>query len=86
MTMKRRQHSAQSKAMIALEAVKERKTVNELAAEYEVHPTQISQWKRQLLDGLPDLFSSRRGKGARDESPARGVVPGDRSLKRSWRG
>ena len=34
MTLKRRQHSAQSKAMIALEAVKERKTVNELAAEY----------------------------------------------------
>jgi transposase-like protein len=42
MSMKRRQHSAQSKAMMALEAVKERKTVNELAADYGVHPTQIS--------------------------------------------
>ena len=38
MTLKRRQHSAQSKAMIALEAVKERKTVNELAAEYRNPP------------------------------------------------
>lgn len=66
MTLKRRQHSAQSKAMIALEAVKERQTVNELAAEYGIHPTQISQWKRQLLEGLPELFSSRRGKRARE--------------------
>jgi len=74
MTMKRRQHSAQSKAMIALAAVKERKTVNELAAEYEVHPTQISQWRRQLLEGLPDLFSSRRGKGARDGEALQGEL------------
>lgn len=74
MTMKRRQHSAQSKAMTALEAVKERKTVNELAAEYEVHPTQISQWKRQMLEGLPDLFSSRRGKGTRDEEALQGEL------------
>jgi putative transposase len=66
MTLKRRQHSGQSKAMIALEAVKERKTVKELAAEYGIHPPQISQWKRQLLEGLPELFSSRRGKRARE--------------------
>jgi transposase-like protein len=67
MTLKRRQPSAQSKAMIALAAVKERQTVNELAAAYGIHPTPISQWKRQLLDGLPELCSSRRGKRAREE-------------------
>jgi transposase-like protein len=39
--------------MIAVEAVKERRSVNELGTEYGVHPTQISQWKRQLLEGLP---------------------------------
>ena len=60
--------------MIALDAVKERKTVHELAAEYEVHPTQISQWKRQVLEGLPDLFSSRRGTGARDEKALQGEL------------
>ena len=54
MSMKRRQHSAQSKAMMALEAVKERRTVNELAADYGVHPTPISQWKRQLRRGCPN--------------------------------
>ena len=44
---------------MAREALKERKTLAELAAEYDVHPNQISQWKRQLLDALPELFSKR---------------------------
>lgn len=66
MSMKRRQHSAQSKAMMALEAVKERRTVNELAADYGVHPTQISQWKRQLLERVAELFSIRRQKRAHE--------------------
>ena len=51
---------------MALEAVKERQTVNEWAADYGVHPTPISQWKRQLLEGVADLFSSRRQKRARE--------------------
>jgi putative transposase len=66
MSMKHRQHRAQSKAMMALEAVKERRTVNEWAADYGVHPTPISQWKRQLLEGVADLFSSRRQKRAHE--------------------
>ena len=57
--MKRRRFSAQFKARVAREALKERKTIAELAGEYEVHPNQISQWKKQLLDGLPGLFSKR---------------------------
>ena len=44
---------------MAREALRERKTLAELAAEYDVHPNQISQWKKQLLDGLPALFSKR---------------------------
>lgn len=75
MTLKRRPHSAQRKAMIAVEAVKERQTVHELAAEYGIHPTQISPWTRQLLEGLPDLFSSRRGQGAGEEE----ALPGELS-------
>jgi hypothetical protein len=62
-----------------LEAVKECRTVNELGTGRGVHPTQISQWKRQLLEGLPELFSSRRRKRARGRgSPADGTVPGGR--------
>lgn len=58
MKNKRRNHSAAFKAKVALEAVKGDKTIAELASQYEVHPTQIIQWKKQLLASLPDLFNN----------------------------
>jgi len=58
MKNKRRNHSAAFKAKVALEAVKGEKTIAELASQYEVHPTQIIQWKKQLLESLPDLFNN----------------------------
>lgn len=57
--MKKRRFSAEFKARVAREALRERKTLAELAAEYDVHANQISQWKKQLLDALPELFSKR---------------------------
>lgn len=62
MSRKRKRHSADFKAKVALEAIKGLKTSSELASEYQVHPTQISQWKRQLLESLPELFADRRPK------------------------
>jgi len=59
MSIKRKRHTAEFKAKVALEAFKGIKTVNELAAEFSVHPGQISQWKRQLTDALPALFNSK---------------------------
>jgi transposase-like protein len=59
MKNKRRNHSAAFKAKVALEAVKEEKTIAELAGLYEVHPSQIAKWKKQLLEMLPELFSTR---------------------------
>ena len=53
----RKRHAAGFKAKVALEAAKEIKTLNELASEHGVHQVQISQWKRQLLDGIADIFS-----------------------------
>lgn len=57
--MKRRQFSAEFKAKVALEAVKGEKTIAELMAKYKVHSTQITKWKKQLLDQVPGIFSGR---------------------------
>ena len=57
MTRKRRQHSGQFKFKVALEASKGLKTLNELAGEYNVHPNQVSSWKKQLLEEGPSVFS-----------------------------
>lgn len=56
----RKQHSAQFKAKVALEALKGLETTGQLAGKYGVHPTQISHWKRQLLAGAETLFAGSR--------------------------
>ena len=65
MSNKRKRHSADFKARVALEASRGLKTASELASEYHVHPTQISQWKRQLVESLPELFSNPRAQRER---------------------
>ncbi len=60
MTGKRKRHPAAFKARVALEAAKQTKTVAELAKAFQVHPVQISQWKKQLLDGVESLFRDGR--------------------------
>lgn len=60
MAKSRKRHSAQYKFKLALEAAKEQQTINELASRYRVHPNQISQWKRLLIEGGPDLFNGHR--------------------------
>jgi transposase len=49
MSVKRRNHSPEFKFRIALEATKEQKTVGQLAGEFNLHPSQISNWKKHLL-------------------------------------
>ncbi len=60
MKNKRRNHSAAFKAKVALAAIKGDKTIAELASEYEVHPNQITQWKKKLLDSTLEVFSRSR--------------------------
>lgn len=57
MSKNRRRFSAEFKFKVALEAAKGTKTINELASEYDVHPNQIGQWKKELLEGGADLFA-----------------------------
>ena len=56
MAKKRKMHSAQFKAKVALEALREQHTANELARRYSVHPSQIQDWKKKLLEGSPGVF------------------------------
>ena len=60
MTQKRRKHTAQFKFRVALEAVKNDRTRSQLASEFGVHPTQVSQWKNELLTNGSSLFGSGR--------------------------
>jgi transposase-like protein len=58
MAGKRKQHTAAFKAQVALAAVRGDKTVNELASQHGVHPTLIHAWKKQLLAGADQIFST----------------------------
>ena len=55
--MQRKNYDAAFKGKLALELAKELRTVNEIATEYGVHPSVIAKWKKQLLDGIPTIFS-----------------------------
>ncbi|KAF7963708.1 transposase [Cupriavidus sp. UYMMa02A] len=63
----RRTHSAALKAKVALSALKGDKTLAELAQQYEVHPSQITAWKQQLVEHAADLFGG--GKENAGEPP-----------------
>lgn len=68
MSSKRKTYSAEFKTKVALEAIRGELTLNQIAARYEVHPSQVTQWKKQALEHLKDAFSSRRTKAKkRDE-------------------
>ncbi len=56
----RKTYSGKLKGKVAIEAVKEEKTIAELASQYEVHPTQIKAWKRQLVEHVEELFVDNR--------------------------
>jgi transposase len=65
---KRKQYSPQFKAKVALEAARGDKTVAELSSQYDLHPTVVNNWKRQLLDGASDLFESGRQQKAEKDT------------------
>ena len=61
MKAKRRRHDAAFKSRVALEALKGIKTIQEIARDYEVHPVQVSDWKKILIDRIPEAFERKKG-------------------------
>ena len=57
MTQKRKQYNMQFKFKVALDAIKGVKTINQLASDYDLHPNQVSSWKKQLVEEGPTLFN-----------------------------
>lgn len=62
--MKRKTFPSKFKAKVAIDALKGHRTVNQIAAEFEVHPSQVNTWKKQLLEGSGDIFGKGRQKQA----------------------
>jgi transposase-like protein len=60
----RRNHAAAFKAKVALEAIKGEKTVTEIAQRFDVHPNQVTEWRRQLLERAADVFGGTAGPAA----------------------
>jgi len=56
MSQTRKRHSAEFKAKVALEAIKGVKTLQQLAKDFQVHPTQITIWKKHLTEHVAGLF------------------------------
>lgn len=64
MSKKRRQHSPELKARVGLEALKGLQPVHTIAAKYQVHPVQVSQWKKEAAERLPEVFAGKPGADA----------------------
>ena len=62
----RKSYSSAFKAKVALEAIKKEKTMSQLSSEYGVHSNQINQWRKRLLEELPEVFSNKKQKKEKD--------------------
>ncbi|MEK7699553.1 MAG: transposase [Planctomycetota bacterium] len=65
--MERKRYSGEFKWQVEVEAIKGEKTASEIGGEYGVHPTQIAQWKKQVMDEVPKIFSMKKERDARKE-------------------
>lgn len=63
---KRKSYSSSFKAKVALQAIKEEKTMAELASQFKIHPNQISKWKKYLLENSYEIFNKSAGKSPKE--------------------
>lgn len=67
----RKRYDATFKAKVAIEAIKGQRTVNEIASMYQMHPNQVTQWKKQALQQLSEVFSNGRARADMAEEELR---------------
>jgi transposase-like protein len=60
-------HTPAFKKKVALEALREDKTLNQIASEYKIHPVQVSLWKKELLDGCEAIFADKRKRPPKED-------------------
>ena len=66
MPTQRKRHNAEFKTKVALAAIRQEKTINELTSQYGVHSTQIHNWKKQALSIIPQAFSRQTAREQQD--------------------
>ena len=79
--------TSQQKAAVALAAIKGDKTVSQIASDHEVHPTQVQQWKKILLENISSVFTNKRtkeGKPERELIDELYRVIGQRDIELGW--
>ncbi len=69
----RKTYSREFKVRVVLEAFKGQRTINELSSQYGIHPNQVKQWKKQAVESLPEVFSTRRVRVAQEEEALKGL-------------
>lgn len=67
MKAKRRRHEPEFKARVALEAIKGIKTIQQIAKDFDIHPVQVSDWKKTMLEGATDVFASGKSKNKSED-------------------
>ena len=89
MKRKRRTHSAEFKARVAAEALKGIKPIHQIAVENEIHPVQVSQWKKELGERMAELFERKNARSHEGEEKERRIAAlerkvGQLTIERDW--
>ena len=89
MKRKRRTHSPEFKARVAMEALKGIKPVHEIAADNEIHPVQVSQWKKELQERMSEIFERKNAASKEAKADEQRIARLERKLgqvivERDW--